>query len=914
MLSAGQPVTHPKFGNGVVVADQRVTAIIRFQHGVEECPVVDLAMSVAPLARLREGRWDDARQAVARIQAEAILSVNDTWGVFSRSKIELLPHQLWVCKQVNSTWPTRWLVADDVGLGKTIEAGMILWPLLSRGTVQRLLILCPASLVEQWQYRLKTMFDIRVRTYFSEADTEKSDFWETNDRIIASLQTLRQNKSDKDLKRQQRLFNSKPWDMLIVDEAHHLNTEQDNGKIRYTLGYALVRELENRGRIGSMVFYTGTPHRGKDCGFISLLQLLRKDLFDNRKPAGAQLGNLPRVMIRNNKSHVTDMSGKPLFKDLIVSSETYEYSEAEQRFYWLLTNFIEQGRIYANTLSTAQQSTVILVLIAMQKLASSSVAAIRRALRRRLDRLHKGRGRIDELKKLIAGFADLRESGNEDLLAEAEARLAEESEAVALLADEEPALRSLLAAAEAVKEETKIQKIADLVGVRYEGRSVLFFTEYKATQSLLMSKLMARYGEGCVTFINGDGRAQDVVLPNGQIKSVAEDRVNAKDLFNKGKVRFLVSTEAAGEGIDLQVCCHTLIHVDLPWNPMRMHQRVGRLNRYGQTKQVEVLSLRNPSTVESRVWEKLNTKIARINEALRAAMKDPEDMLQLVLGMTSQRMFNDIHFEAASVQKESFDQWFDRQTSEFGGKDVIDTVKAIVGNVNHFEFGAVSGKLPRVDLQDLRPFLENILAISGAKPTRKTERGISFGIPPSWRREKAILQANYEDMIFRRTDEAKDADRRILGVGHPLINFMLSQGQKLDASVAAISAKAISRPLVVFRVYERDTTRSDKPTSIIAAVEVDPLESRDRLLKDWQLLQILNNISLSEDLPNGKGPSERPSEADSIIRRSEEFLGQNIQDTGQDFRVPGIDLLALFWPAQIKGFRFLGLPECDINC
>ena len=116
--------------------------------------------------------------------------MNDRWGVFSRSRIALLPHQLWVCRRVLETWPTRWLVADDVGLGKTIEAGLILWPVLSRETVRRLLIVCPASLVEQWQQRLKNMFDIRLARYVAEADTNTTDFWHTHPQVVASLQTL----------------------------------------------------------------------------------------------------------------------------------------------------------------------------------------------------------------------------------------------------------------------------------------------------------------------------------------------------------------------------------------------------------------------------------------------------------------------------------------------------------------------------------------------------------------------------------------------------------------------------------------------------------------------------------------------------------------------------------------------------
>src|SRR5262249_37936003 len=150
-------------------------------------------------------------------------------------------------------------------------------------------------------------------------------------------------------------------------------------------------------------------------------------------------------------------------------------------------------------------------------------------------------------------------------------------------------------------------------------------------------------------------------------------------------------------------------HVDLPWNPMRLHQRVGRLNRYGQTKQVEVITLRNPDTVESRIWEKLNEKIENITLAFGHVMDEPEDLLQMVLGMTSPSLFRELFGEASDVPSKSLSNCFDQKTATFGGRDVIDTVKEIVGNCQRFDFQSVGKDLPPVDLPDLRPFFEGML-------------------------------------------------------------------------------------------------------------------------------------------------------------------------------------------------------------
>src|SRR5574338_243461 len=144
-------ILHPTFGAGAVLMDNGATLIVRFVHGIEEIPAASIEERLSPEEALASGEFSSAAETIARIQAAAISSLNDAWGVFSRSRISLLPHQLWVCHRALRDWPVRLLIADDVGLGKTVEAGLILWPLIARGLIRRLLVLTPASLVEQWQ-------------------------------------------------------------------------------------------------------------------------------------------------------------------------------------------------------------------------------------------------------------------------------------------------------------------------------------------------------------------------------------------------------------------------------------------------------------------------------------------------------------------------------------------------------------------------------------------------------------------------------------------------------------------------------------------------------------------------------------------------------------------------------------------
>jgi ERCC4-related helicase len=898
-LNPGDLVRHARFGIGSVRLDESQTAVVRFEDGLQECDKAALETVAAPLQEIFAKPWHSPIEAITRAQAAAIESVNDAWGVLSTSRIALLPHQLWVCRRVLETWPTRWLVADDVGLGKTIEAGLVFWPLIANGTVRRLLIICPASLVEQWNQRLRAMFDIRVAIYAGDADTERTDFWGTHDKVAASLQKLRIEKKG----RHRRLLESEPWDLVVVDEAHHLNADEKSGP---TLGYQLLEKLVHNNRVKSMLFFTGTPHRGKNFGFLSLLTLLRPDLFDPKEPLDRQLPHLREAMIRNNKQNVTDLKGSRLFHPPIVTNREFEYSPEEHDFYKMLTDFIQSGQAYASSLDATAGKAVQLVLVAMQKLASSSVAAIRRALRGRLARIAEGRGRLDELEarretrlKRLEEYGDYQEyekQGDLDALSRLEENIAELSGELRLMANEEPRLRELVAAADRVRRETKVDKILSILHHEFVGRQVLFFTEYKATQSLLMSALMREFGESCVTFINGDDRADEVVFQSGEIKSVGLPRSDATDQFNAGEVRFLVSTEAGGEGIDLQESCHSLVHVDLPWNPMRLHQRVGRLNRYGQKRQVEVIVLRNPATVEGRIWEILQEKMNQIMRALGNAMDEPEDLLQLVLGMTSPSLWRELFVEAPQVPSESLAQWFDHRTAQFGNEDVITTVRELVGNCARFDFQEISAQLPKIDLPALRPFFLSMLRLNRRR-VEEREDGLAFRTPETWQTEPGIYPA-YQRMVFQREIRGRDAAQRVLGVGHKVMNQALRQAREHTATVATLPMETLSRPLVVYRIRDKVTGEQHPIRSVTVAVEIDEKEKQaDTVLKDWQLLVRLNL------LVGGRGfratASSPPADADraqQALDRGLSLLRNGVAELELPFRFPEVEPLVVLWP------------------
>jgi ERCC4-related helicase len=885
-------VLHPRFGRGRVRMDDGETLLVRFDGGLEEC----LAGDLQPLDDLEDraaGRTLDAPlPVVARVLASAIWSVNRTWGVFSSSRISLLPHQLWVCKRVIEAWPTRWLVADDVGLGKTIEAGLILTPLMASGRVKRLLILAPASLTAQWQTRLLEMFDIRLSVYSTTNDNGKGDYWNAHDRVLASAQTLRLDRDG----RWDRLLQAEPWDMVMVDEAHHLHADEGGGA---TLAFRLVERLQAQGRVRSMVLFTGTPHRGKDYGFLALLRLLRPGEFDPRAPLRAQAHLLPGVMIRNNKQRVTTMRGERVFTPVVNFRETYRYSPAEGAFYDLLTEFIGSGKAYASRLKVRERRTAMLVLITMQKLASSSVAAVRRALSRRLHRLRDAEARVEragpELERLRT-LVEEDDPANLDEIARLEEELADRlSDAVQLSPDEIPALEELLAAAEAVVDETKIQRILQVIDERFSGRSVLLFTEYKATQARVMAALQARFGHGCVAFINGDGEITGALGPAGERVTLRADRAWAAQQFNRRMVRFLVSTEAAGEGIDLQESCSALIHVDLPWNPMRLHQRVGRLSRYGQSEVVEVVTVRNPDTVESRIWECLDDKLQRITLAFQGGMEDPEDMRQLVLGMASTEVFRDIFADAdAGLRGERLAQWFNSRTATFGGKDAVDLVRGVFGNVARFDFGEVAAQIPRVDLPDLLPFFKTVLAVLGKRPAvQADERRLTLKTPKEWMTDYTIME-QYE-LLFSRAERPRPRED-IAGIGLRVVDRALLSAIERPESLCVLGG--LDAPLVVFAVRDRVTGTDGAVNKVVVGLSGDPQRGWT-LLRDWEIVKHLNPLAEHPRARSFSAPGEPPPlDVPGLIRAAEGDLVGRLAGLGLPFQVPVAEALACLLPAE----------------
>lgn len=261
--------------------------------------------------------------------------------------------------------------------------------------------------------------------------------------------------------------------------------------------------------------------------------------------------------------------------------------------------------------------------------------------------------------------------------------------------------------------------------------------------------------------------------------------------------------------------------------------------------------------------------------ALGAAMTESEDLMQLVLGMASPALFDELFTDANSISAESLDSWFDEKTQTLGGKDVLHTVSDLIGKAQSFDLSGLKG-VPKLDLQDLQPFFKEILAFNGRRFDRNEEIGFDFVTPENWRKKLPAIKRRYEKMLFSR-EIYPDSD--IMGVGHPIMDQAITQATNFSARVAVLPTMETS--IYIFSIIDRITNREGQVNSILIAArtEIDGYS----LLKDAEILSILNEIIQPErDVLNIKYPSFNSSELD----KAKNYIQLKIKELDLPFSYP----------------------------
>ncbi len=539
-----------------------------------------------------------------------------------------LPHQLKALRSAISQDRVRYLLADEVGLGKTIEAGLIMRELKLRGLVQRILVIAPKGLVTQWVAEMQTHFGEEFR-YFAPADfggyrriAPEENVWRTYHQVICSLDSVkpmeaRQGWSSEELQaynkdRYEDLVTA-GWDLIVVDEAHRIGGSSDQ-VARHQLGRGLAEASPY------LLLLSATPHQGKSDAFHRLVSLLDDKAFPDLESVTKE--SIAPYVIRTEKRQAIDAEGKPLFKPRItklVGIGWEEHPEQEQ-LYEAVSEYVRVGYDQA---ILEKKTHVSFLLILMQRLVTSSTRAIITTLERRLDALQQPGEQLSLLPQF--GEEEWNDMDGQDQL---DAMLKTRLKA---LDNEQAEVQLLLNAAKRVEAKGPDAKAVALLEWIYRFQQeesdpdvkLLVFTEFVPTQQMLAE------------FLGSKGIS--VVWLNGDLSM--KQRQHVQTAF-ANDARILISTDAGGEGLNLQFC-HIVINYDIPWNPMRLEQRIGRVDRIGQKAVVRAINFLFTDSVEFRVRDVLENKLAVILKEF--GVDKTSDVLD---SAEAANLFDDLYLEA----------------------------------------------------------------------------------------------------------------------------------------------------------------------------------------------------------------------------------------------------------------------------
>lgn len=542
----------------------------------------------------------------------------DPYFSLSIARVDPLPHQLEAVYDYFIKQPRiRFLLADDPGAGKTIMAGLLLKELKIRGLVQRTLIVTPANLGFQWQRELKDKF--RENFEIIKSSVLRANYgqnpWQEKNQVITSVSWVSVVEDAKE-----SLLRSH-WDLIIVDEAHKMSASSSDKKtLAYKLGEALSSMTDH------YLLMTATPHKGDPKHFCLFLELLDRDIYGNVKSLEEAMrrNSAPFYLRRTKEALVTfpdPETGKcsRLFRNRTVETAKFELDGDEYEFYDKLTKYVEDQSIKASEDDTARGRALSFTMAMLQRRFASSVYAVRKSLERMRAKRQKiledpeGYRKDQIAKRLPEDFEDLPE--DEQLEIEAELEEVVASVDPIALKEEIQTLGRLIDEARALEQreiESKLTRLKKLLSERHifgdPKMKLLIFTEHKDTLDYLAGDGREGRPEGKLikwglktTQIHGGMKVGD--------RDTTGSRIWAERAF-KEEAQVLVATEAAGEGINLQFCW-LMVNYDIPWNPVRLEQRMGRIHRYGQEHDCLIFNFVATNTREGRV---LNTLLERLKK------------------------------------------------------------------------------------------------------------------------------------------------------------------------------------------------------------------------------------------------------------------------------------------------------------
>lgn len=907
ILEAGTQVK-TKDSQGVVTGHSSVSGKFFYQvmfptgkKNIQEQGIEEIVPS-SPMERLNNGDVDPPQTFVLTILAKyfQIAQKSEDLVCIRNSRVDLLPHQVGIAHRVVQEYSPRYILADEVGLGKTMEAGLIMKELKSRGLVKRVLIITPASLVTQWQHEMRSKFNERFEILDSRSEIVHQtnhpdrDVLSLHDNVLCSIHYAKTRAGE---------FSAQFWDLIIFDEAHHLRRYLvGNDETKSTQNYKLASAL--RDRCGAMLLLTATPMQLDPFEFYSLIELIDPSLFKNYRdfekyndefgleikhmlgkirekqnillhdadtilqvnyllakgkqlfpqyhisdPAEytivKQLQNylvISKLMIRNRKRDVIKNLMKRKVTNLAV-----EYTRDEMCLYKEISEYIRTE--YSR--SVREKNPIIgFAMVIFQKMLTSSKFTLLKSLKKRLG-ISYTEIDISRMAKDEEEFDELDEEEQEA-----------EIDSLISFAGRSHADKELLKICEKIEKfgyDSKINRLSEAIDAIFSDHpkeKALIFTQFIASQDYLKAILSKKYS---------------VVTFNGRMSK--EEKDEKAESFRRS-AQIMISTEAGGEGRNFQFC-HILFNFDLPWNPMKLEQRIGRLDRIGQKKHVMVYNFTTIDTVEQRVLDVLYERVDKFRDTIG-------DM-EPILGELERDVKKVIMAQHADLDEEigRLEKSIDNKLEE--ARYIQTKMQDFVMDKQQFNYETVEqilGKKPAVTPEDLRDFVKAALLHLG-ESSKFEENGkiYSIHLPFGYKRSKCS-QTKFEgtfDPDFARENE----NTEFIAFGHELVTELLSHFSAPDEPVCTVFHDIRIKPGCLF-LFMIETE------SLITKQVFLPVFIDDNYIPDPGIgnkcMTILKEYLRTEIPP----PGFDPFDIDDHYRLAEEIVGQHIeQESGKTEKLRG---------------------------
>lgn len=823
----------------------------------------------------------------------------------SNSRVNLEPYQVEAVHRVVNSFPHRFFIADDTGLGKTIETGMILEELTARGRAERVLVVAPAGICRNWKRELKQCFGRDYIHYdgpylrqLMEKLPPEQNPWQRHSKIITSLDLAKRDEIRAQLER-----SGCAWDVVVFDEAHKLSSRRYGSKVEETQRYRLGRALAETGRSDSLFLLSATPHNGDRYTFNALLSLV--DEFAFPAPELLDPRHVGQITVRRGKKEILDEHGKPVFVDRDVKTWPVEYTPTEVKLYDAVTDYVIEGFNLAKTLEK-QNRAIGFVMVLFQKRMVSSIQAIRLSLDRRLNALQEQLKNIEE-GQAITGLApdeqrNLRDYDEDPDSLDDRDRLELERKLETLpfkferrLIKKEiqqlDRLTKLAASVEVDSKKDELLKFLEGILAKDPNEKVIVFTEYTDTLNYLVDEIsqsdLFRKNRWKVCIIEG-GMNQD-------------EREKAQEFFTMPNYKVMVATDAAGEGINLHWNCHIMVNYELPWKAYRIEQRIGRLHRYGQKRDVAVYNLFVTNTREDQILHNILEQLVLIARDIPGdpydvlgALLEEVDLTQLIMSALAEKEEPEVTVEKAA------------QAAKERARMLEHVDKELFQEIRRYDHQRALRLLKRVKQtsatsQDIAQLAEAFLSSHGTRITRTSKPGIVRirDVPQIVRREGVM--PSYERVTFDReiARQYRPDEVQLVAFGHPLfdsvINHCTQAGSGFDGTTTVKIVRDHARSSQAGVIFNFRLKCTDG-TGGTAFEELYPVYVAESNVVDLDVPANVPRFDISEMNPPAIGEAHRqvlsklqtlyPTAWQAAVKR-----GRAVEDATQERRLTIVDAM-----------------------